>query len=424
MATKNASLEYILEQIQSGDVIATGMYGNEPRDFLNKLHTIAERVNNVFLWTMSIMHPYPVLVDNSLKGKIDIYTYFCSPHCKSALNAGRVHFFPLNLHYVGQGIVESKPPSVFVAAVSPPDEKGNVYMSFDLQSTIECMESARLVVFEINKQVSRVYGETAIPLERADFYYEADYPLPEIAAVDETPEHKEIAEYTASLINDGDCIQLGIGGIPNIVGKKLLTKNDLGIHTEMITSVMGNLIENGNVTNKYKTIDTGISVGAFVWADKKLYDLISENESVNLRRASYTNNPEIIVKNDNVVSVNTAVQIDLSGQVCSESVGYRQYSGTGGATDFAYGAYHSKGGRGIIALPATAKNGEVSKIVGHLDEGAAVSISRNLVDYVITEYGAVRLKGCSIRERAQRLISIAHPDFREELRVFAKKYLA
>ena len=196
----------------------------------------------------------------------------------------------------------------------------------------------------------------------------------------------------------------------------LMDRHDLGIHTEMLTASMGKLLRAGVVNNARKNFNPGRSVATFVWGDQPLYDYLAENTSVCLRRAAWVNDPFHIAQNDNMVSVNTALQIDLTGQVCSESIGPRQFSGTGGASDFAYGAFHSRGGRGILAMTSTAKGGTVSKIQPVLTPGAVVSISRNLVDYVVTEYGIARLRNRTVRQRAENLIAVAHPDFRAELR--------
>lgn len=204
--------------------------------------------------------------------------------------------------------------------------------------------------------------------------------------------------------------------MPNAVGEALMDKHDLGIHTEMITSSMGKLLRAGVVTNTRKNFNPGKTIGAFAWGDQALYDYMAENTSICLRRAAWVNNPFNIAQNDNMVSVNAAIQVDLTGQICSESMGSRQFSGTGGASDFAYGAFHSKGGRGIIALTSTAKGGTISKIQPQLTPGSVVSISRNLTDYIVTEYGIAKIRDCTVRQRVNNLIAIAHPDFRAELR--------
>lgn len=414
--SKLGSLEGALFMVQSGDTIAASIYGCEPRDFIRNLHTIADRVTGVTLWTMLMMGDYPVMSDESLKGKIDIITFFYNADCRRGHEKGRYEMVPLNLHSVGEVTVAAKKPNIFVATVSPMDEWGNVYLSFDLEGSLEWLEAADKVIFEVNKKVPRVFGETAIPIEKADYIYETEYELPYAPEAPSSEIEKKIAEHVVSLIHDGDCIQLGIGGMPNAVGEALMDKKDLGIHTEMITSSMGKLLRAGVVTNERKTLHRGKTIGAFAWGDQNLYDYMAENPLVELRRVAYVNDPFNIAKNENMVSVNAAIQVDLTGQICSESMGWRQFSGTGGASDFAYGAFHSKGGRGIIALTSTAKNGTISKISPCLPEGAVVSISRNLVDYVVTEYGIAKLRNKSIRQRVEELISIAHPDFREELR--------
>ena len=410
------TLDGALDLIQSGDTIATPIYGCEPTQFLKRLHTIAPRVENVTLWTMLMMGDYPVMMDDSLKGHIDIISFFYNKNCRDGHASGRYQMTPLNLHSVGPTVVAARRPNVFVAAVSPMDAHGKVYLSFDLQATLECLEAADKVVFEINSHIPRVFGETALPIECADYIYEADTPLPLAPAAPSSEVEKKIAADVVSLSRDGDCIQLGIGGRPKAVGEALMDKHDLGIHTEMITSSMGKLLRAGVVTNARKNFNTGKTVGAFAWGDQPLYDYLAENTSVCLRRAAWVNDPFNIAQNDNMVSVNTAIQVDLTGQICSESIGPRQFSGTGGASDFAYGAFHSKGGRGIIALASTAKGGTVSKIQPTLTPGAVVSISRNIVDYVVTEYGIAKLRDRTVRQRVENLIAVAHPDFRAELR--------
>ena len=310
-----------------------------------------------------------------------------------------------------------------MAAVSPMDEDGKVFLSFDLQGSLDWLENADTVIFEINDRIPRICGETAVPIEAADYIYEVSSPLPITPKAPASPVEKKIAEYVTSLVNDGDCIQLGVGGIPNAVGHGLLGKKDLGIHSEMITSSMGLLMREGVVTNEKKNFNKNRAVGAFAWGDEALYEYIADNPMVELRRASYVNDPFIIAQNDNMVSINTALQLDLTGQICSESLGSRQFSGTGGASDLAYGAFCSKGGRGIIALTSTAKNGTISKIQPVLPSGSVVSISRNIVDYVVTEYGIAKLKNRSIRQRVEALTGIAHPDFRADLKRQAEKLM-
>lgn len=411
------TLEGALDLVRSGDCIAASIYANEPSNFIAQLHTIAPRVTGVTLWTMLSMGKYPVMSDSSLKGKIDILTFFYNADCRAEHASGRCSLVPMNLHSVASATIRACRPDVYVCAVTPMDEDGNVYISFDMQASREWLECADRVIFEINPEIPRTYGETAVPIEAADYIYEVNNrPMPYAPATPATPTEAKIAEYVSSLIQDGDCIQLGIGGMPGAVGEKLLDKHDLGIHTEMITASMGRLIRAGAVTNARKNLNCGVTVGAFAWGDQELYDLMADNPAFEMRRCSYTNDPFVIAQNDNMVSVNTAIQIDLTGQICSESIGPRQFSGSGGACDFAYGAYHSKGGRGIIAIGSTAKGGTVSKIQPFLTPGSIVSIPRTLADYVVTEYGIAPLRDRPIRQRVENLIAVAHPDFRAELR--------
>lgn len=422
-AARLGTLEGALELIRSGDTIATSMYGDEPTGFLSHLHTVAARLEGVTLWTMLMMGEYPVMTDTSLKGRIDVLSFFYNPDCRAGHASGRYSMVPMNLHIIGKSLVASRRPTVFATAVSPPDEEGNVYFSFDLQGSLECMEAADRVIFEINPNIPRVLGETAVPLARADYIYERATPLPELHPPAPTETERRIAAHVSSLIKDGDCLQLGIGGIPNAMGDALTDKRDLGIHTEMITASMGMLMRNGVITNARKTLNPGRTIGAFALGDHALYEMMRDNPSIQMRRAAYTNDPFVIAQNDNMVSVNTAIEIDLTGQICSESIGGAQFSGTGGASDFAYGAYHARGGRGIIALPATAKGGSVSKIVSQLTPGAIVSISRNLTDCVVTEYGIARLRDRSVRQRVEALIDVAAPEFRAELRAQADRLM-
>ena len=420
---KLGTLDGALALVKSGDTIAISIFGSEPSSFLSRLHEVAERVTDVTYWSMLQMDHYQFMSDQSLKGKIDIITYFYDDDCRKYHNTGRYSYVPMNLHSSGIATIEMRRPTVFVCSVSPMDENGNCTISFDLETSLEWMDNADTVIFEVNKRQPRVYGETSISIDKADYIYEVDRPLPVIGEIPITDTDRAIAENVASLVKDGDCIQLGLGGLPNAIGESLMDKKDLGIHTEMITSSMGRMMRAGVVNNSRKNFNPGKTIGAFAFGDNELYELMTENPHVEIRRAAYVNDPFVIAQNDNLVSINTAIQTDLTGQICSESIGFRQFSGTGGAMDFAFGAYHSKGGRGIVAFASTAAKGTVSKIQPVRSPGSAVSIPRNLADYVVTEYGIAKLRGRSIRQRVDALISIAHPDFREELRREADKMM-
>lgn len=418
------TVEGALELVRSGDCITTSCYGNEPIHFLRQLHTAGPRVEGVCLWMMNNMEDYPVISDPALEGHIDFLSAFYGPACRRMHPVRRVSLVPGNLHSIAASTIRARRPTVHVCAVSPMDPDGRVSLAFDLEASLEWMEAADRVIFEINPNIPRMGGETMVPIEAADYLYEVeDSPLPYAPATPASPVEEKIAEYVSSLIRDGDCIQLGIGGMPGAVGEKLLDKRDLGVHTEMITASMGRLMRSGAVNNSRKNLNPGKSVGAFAWGDQALYDLMAGGGMIEMRRCSYTNDPFVIAQNDNMVSVNTALELDLTGQICSESVGPRQFSGTGGACDFAYGAYHSKGGRGIVAITSTAKGGAVSKLKAQLTPGAVVSIPRNLADYVVTEYGIAPLRDRTIRQKVENLIAVAHPDFRAELRRQADQWM-
>jgi len=280
---------------------------------------------------------------------------------------------------------------------------------------------AKTVILEINPNLPRTYGDTHVHISEVDYIVEHEAPLVEVQPIEPSEEEKAIGQYVAELIEDGSTIQLGIGGIPNAIAKFLMNKKDLGVHTEMFTDGMVDLAEAGVVTGRKKTIWRGKMVGNFALGTKKLYNFVNENLAVEFQPGRVTNDPRVIAKNYKMVSVNTALQIDLTGQVVSESIGHIQYSGTGGQNDTAIGAQMSPGGKSIIALRSTAKNGTISTIVPVLPPGAKVTLLRADVDYVVTEYGVAHLKARSIRERVRQLISIAHPDFREELRREAER---
>lgn len=259
-------------------------------------------------------------------------------------------------------------------------------------------------------------GDNFIHISELDYIVEADTDLIELAPPKIGDVQKKIGEHIASLVNDGDCLQLGIGAIPDAVLLFLKEKKNLGIHSEMFSDGVVELIEAGVITNKKKQIDTGECVATFLMGTKRLYDYVDDNPMVKLMPVDVVNDPRVICQNDNVVSINSCVEVDLMGQVCSESVGLKQISGVGGQVDFVRGANMSKGGRTIMAMPATAAKGKISKIVPLLAEGAAVTTTRCDVDYVVTEYGIAKLHGCTLKDRARQLIGIAAPEFRDGLK--------
>lgn len=424
--SKFISLEQALGMIKSGDTIAQAAYGCEPLAMLRSLHTIKDRgVEDVCVWMGSPQEEYPFIgnPNNDLDGVISVNSIFFGAPLRNRVAAGdtRINFCPCNLHSMSQVMKETRKPNIFWAAVTPMDRYGYVAVSCTQQAELEMLDSCDLVIFEVNKRLPYTSGTVRVPVEKVDYFIEVDYPITEAPIQPASPAQLSIAHYASSLIKDGDCIQLGIGGLPDAVAHDLEDRHDLGIYTEMLSTSMGKLMWCGAVNNSRKMFFRNRTIAAFTWGTQELYDFIDDNPMVELLPTGYVNDPFNIMRNDNMVSLNTALEIDLTGQVCSESIGSRQYSGTGGATDFAYGAYHAKGGKGIIAINATAKGGTISRIVPQLKPGAVVSISRNIVDHVVTEYGIAKLRGKTIAQRVEELISVAAPEFREELRAQARQ---
>jgi acyl-CoA hydrolase len=416
---KITTIEGALSQIRSGDEIVTGFCGLEPLALLKELHTIRDRVEQVTVWYTLGLACHEFYSNPEYRDTFRTKSWFYSDSIRKAHDLGEVSYQPVHLHNGMLRKLEVSAPRVFIGTVSSMDRHGYFSSSLSLLYEKDFIEKADLVIMEVNPNMPHVHGDTQIHISEIDCLIEVDRPVPQLPRPVLTETDRKIGELTATLVNDGDTIQLGIGRIPDAVAQAFMGKKDLGVHTEMITSSMADLARAGVITGKKKTINKGKIVGTFAFGDRDLYDFIDGNPSIALMRAPYVNHPFIIAQNDNMVSINTALQVDLSGQICSESLGSVQYSGTGGQSDTAIGAIHSRNGRSIIALYATAKKGEVSTIQPFLSQGSVVTMHRNDIDYIITEYGIAQMKGMTIRERAENLIQVAHPRFREGLRVRA-----
>jgi acyl-CoA hydrolase len=342
---------------------------------------------------------------------------FTGSPLRSAVAAGRADFVPVFLSDVPDLFTSgSVKLDAAILQLSPPDRHGLCTLGTSIDAARAAADTAPLVIAEINTQMPRTHGYTTVPLSRLTAFIATDRPLHERDPQPETPVEARIGELIAGLVPDRACLQMGIGGIPDAVLARLKHKQDLGIHTEMFSDGLLELIASGAVTNRYKAVHPGRSVTSFVIGTRKLYDFVDDNPLVEFHPCDRTNDTSLIRKNENVVAVNSAIQIDLSGQVCADSFGHTIYSGIGGQMDFIRGAAVSRGGKPVIALPSTAKGGTVSRIVPELAVGAGVVTTRGHVHWVVTEYGAVNLHGKSLRERAELLIGIAHPDFRAELK--------
>ncbi|MFN4190983.1 MAG: acetyl-CoA hydrolase/transferase family protein, partial [Pseudothermotoga sp.] len=334
---------------------------------------------------------------------------------------GTVTYVPNNLHQAGTNLLNSRPIDIFVGIASPMDKNGFLTLSASVVYEKDVIEQAKVVVLEVNPNAPRTHGDTHIHIKDVNYVIEADYELPQVELVEPTQTEALIAQYISNLIEDGSTIQLGIGGIPNAVAKFLTDKKDLGVHTEMFTESMIDLFEAGVITNKKKSIWRDKFICTFAFGTKRMYQFIDDNPSIFFLRGKYVNDPYVICQNDKMVSINTALMVDLTGNVCSEALGTQHYSGTGGQLDTHRGAIKSKGGKGIIALRSTAKNGTLSTIVPTLPVGSPITVPRQEVDYIVTEWGVAWLRGKTIKERARALIEIAHPDFRETLKNEAVK---
>lgn len=420
---KTITIREALNTVKSGDYIVTALGAAEGRAFMTDLHTIAGQVKDVTVTNCLPMDDY-AFIDPQYKESFIMESWFFTPALRKANAAGsRISFIPNHLHLAAFKRLCFRKPDIYVGMASLPDKNGYVSLSTSNTYEMRNLKEAKLVILEINPNAPRTHGDLHVSVDQVDYLVPVDYPVPEIADAEPSDKDLAIGEIIAGMIDDGDCIQLGIGGIPNAVAKSLAGKKDLGVHTEMITTSMVKLAKAGVITGSRKQLHPGKMVAAFAMGTRELYDYIDDNPSVMLMDGAYVNDPYTIAQNDNQVSINTTIEVDITGQCCSESIGSRQFSGTGGQADTAIGAQMSRNGRSIIALYSTAmvknretgEREETSKIVTQLKPGAAVSLSRNDVDWLVTEYGAVSLRGTSLAERARRIISVAHPKFREQL---------
>lgn len=341
---------------------------------------------------------------------------FIGGNVREAVNDGRADYTPIYLSEI-EGLFEGgqMPLDVALIQVSPPDAHGFCSFGVSVDTTMTAAKMARRVIAQVNDQMPRTYGDSFIHVSKLDAVVEVSRPLCELPREEITELHRAIARNVALLIDDGATLQLGIGGIPDAVLLELADRKDLGVHTEMLSHNAIPLIESGVINGSRKTLHPRKIVLSFVLGTRELFDYVHENPVFEFHPCAYTNNPAVISQNDRMVAVNSTLQVDITGQVCSDSIGSYLYSGFGGQVDFIRGARHSKGGKPIIAMPSTAKSGAASRIVPFLTPGSGVVASRGSIHYIVTEYGIAYLHGKSVRERAEALIAIAHPDFRNEL---------
>jgi len=373
-------------------------------------------LSDVSLYHLHTNGPAP-FAEPEHEGRFRSISLFTGAPLRQAIDEGRADFVPIFLSDIPRLFTSRAIPlDVALVQLSPPDRHGYCTLGTSIDAALAAALSAGQVIAEINERMPRTHGNTIIPFDRLAAFVHTDRPMHVHAPRPASPEENAIGEHAARLVPDGATLQMGIGAIPDAVLRRLHDKHDLGVHSEMFSDGVVDLVEAGAITNRRKHVHPGRTVTSFVVGTERLYNFVHDNPFVEFHPCDRTNDTSIIRKNDNVVAINSALEVDLSGQVCADSIGFRIYSGIGGQMDFMRGSALSRGGKPIIALPSTASGGKVSRIAPALKPGSGVVTTRGHVHWVVTEYGAVNLFGLSLRQRGEALISIAHPDFRAELR--------
>lgn len=429
---KTVSKEDMAKQVKSGDLIITGLaLGNCSPDIYHAILDRAEELKNVRIMDAVPVYPNKTLDPNFMKtidGHINHMSGFFSPGGRAQGASGISDFLPCMTSDAAEKF--SLLADVFICQVTPPNEQG--YVNFGLSNfysmeTIQMGKASgkqRLAIGEVNDQMPVVFGNNWLHVSEFDLFVENSMKIPAVTRAEPGEKEAKVGQYVLDLINDGDTIQMGIGGITEAVVAGLEGKQDLGVLTEMFPVGLNELVPKGIVNNKRKPFHRGKTIATFCMGDQGLYDFIAENPDCEFYPASYTNNPSFIAQHPNMVAINMALLVDLSGQICSEGLGYRMISGTGGQLDFTQGAYYSKGGKAITLLTSSRemKDGSLlSSIVPEFPPGTPISVPRTFADYIVTEYGGAHLKNKTVKQRAEALINIAHPDLRGELRDSMKK---
>lgn len=424
---KLISIEQAVGFIKSDTDIIVAQCASEPQGCMSKFHLAKERgVTDVKVFSVLTLKPYDFYMKPEMKGHFELCSWFHAPGSRQALKAkiGTVTYVPNMLHRAATDRLKVRNPHMFFGTCTPPDERGYVSLSLGITYEKDILETAEIAILEVNDQLPRTLGDTHIHVSEVSYFVEFSQKPPTLPAPKPDEVAFKIGRHIADLVEDGSTIQLGIGEIPNAAALSLITKKDLGVHTEMMVDSMMELYEAGVITNKRKALHKDKFICTFAMGSEKLYRWLDNNPTVEFLRGKYVNDPCTMKRNSKMVSINTCIMVDFTGQVSSESIGIEQYSGTGGQTDTAVGAIEGTDGEGksIIACRSTARGGTISTIVPVLPEGSAVTLHRSHTDYIVTEWGSVRLTGRTIRERTELLISIAHPDFREELRAQAESF--
>ena len=411
---KTVSAEEAVKVIKSNDRVYIQAAAAAPQQLINAMSARHEELRNVEVCHLHIEGEAPY-ANPELKDSFHVNSFFIGKNVRHTLHAGNGSYTPVFLSELPtlfhQNIIDL---DVVLIHVSEPDKHGYLSLGVSVEATLAAIDNATTVIAQVNKNMPRTHGAGIIHYSEIDYFVEADDEIPTMLASEPSEIESKIGDYVASLIEDRSTLQMGIGNIPNAVLSRLTNHKDLGLHTEMFSDGVIDLILSDVINGNYKKINRGRALTTFLMGSKRLYDYVDDNPFVEMRASNYTNNTSYIKQNPKMVAINSAIEVDVTGQVCADSIGSKMYSGVGGQMDFIRGASLSKGGKAIIALPSVTRKG-ISRIVPALKPGAGVVTTRAHVHYVVTEYGIANLFGKTIKQRVKALVDIAHPDHREEI---------
>ncbi|NOR13524.1 MAG: 4-hydroxybutyrate CoA-transferase [Candidatus Aminicenantes bacterium] len=412
---KLVTAEEAVSGIRSGDCIYISGNAATPYVLMKALAARKDELKDVELAHVLLLGDDP-LSKPEMEGHFRHNSLFVGPADRKAINEGRADYVPIFLHQIPNLFYANQMPlDAVMLHLSPPDEHGFMSYGVEVLASKAAAETAKVVIAQVNEKMPRVLGDSFIHISRVNKIVEVSEELPQLDKKPFSDVEKKIGGFIADLIEDGSTLQLGIGGIPDAVLVALAGRRDLGIHTEMVSDGVMEAIESGMITGAKKTFHPNKVILTFMLGSNKLYDFADNNPIFEAHPTDYTNHPFNVSRNENMIAINSAIEVDITGQICSDSIGSYIYSGFGGQVDFIRGAAHSKGGKPIIALPSTAKGGELSRIVPYLKKGAGVVTTRADVKYVVTEFGVAFLHGKNLQERTRALVEIAHPNFRDDL---------
>ncbi len=417
---ESAIADEALSVLRDGARVLIGSGAAAPLGLLRAFCTRVRSLHDVEVCQLLTLGDAPYVAPD-LAGHVRHNAFFIGANTRAAVQEGRADHTPVFLSEIASLIRTSLPIDVALVQVAPPDAHGFCSLGVSVDIVKPAVDSAKIVIAEMNPRMPRTHGDAFVHQSRLHWIVPVDHPLPELVADPIDDIARAIGTNVASLVRDGDTLQLGIGSIPDAVLGALGSHHDLGIHTEMFSDGVVDLYEKGVITNSRKTLHRGKFVTSFVMGTKRVYDFVHDNPALEMHPSHYTNDPFIIAKNHGMVAINSALAVDLTGQICADSLGAKLYSGVGGQVDFVRGAARAERGRPILALPSTAKSGTVSRICVELAEGSGVTTTRSDVHFVVTEHGVASLHGKTIRQRVMALASIAHPKFRDELLAGARE---